>query len=100
MSGKEMKRYFISEVLPDIVGFRDIANDDGETIYIHKFDMFGKYSKIMNVSSLHHILLLESILWDKHKWVELSPGKHVCEIEGFHMVIDRPVYFQNTSVKV
>ena len=35
MSRKEMKRYFISEVLPDIVDFGDIANDDGETIYIY-----------------------------------------------------------------
>ena len=35
MSGKEMKRYFISEVLPDIADFGDIANDDGETIYIY-----------------------------------------------------------------
>ena len=97
MSGKEMKRYFISEVFPDIVDFGDIANDDGKTIYMHKFDMFEKYSKIMNFSSLHHILLLESILWDKHKWVELFPGTHVCEIEGFHMVIDRPVHSHNTK---
>ena len=62
--------------------------------------MFGKYSKIMNFSSLHHILLLESILWDKHKWMELFFGIHVCEIEGFHMVKDRPVHSHNTTVKV
>ena len=54
----------------------------------------------MNFSSLHHLLLLESILWKTHQWYELFQGTHVCEIEGFYMVINRYRHMRNLQARV
>ena len=55
---------------------------------------------MMHFSTLHHLLLLESILWERHVWYELFPGTHVCEIEGFHMVINRQIQIRNVHARV
>ena len=61
---------------------------------------FGGYPELMNFSSLHHLLLLESLLWKRHQWYELFPGTPVCEIEGFHMVINRYRHIRNLQARV
>ena len=83
-SGKDMLQYFMDNVLPSLLKFTntdtDIFYESTETIYMYKLNMFGGCPKLMNFSLLHHLLLLESILWKRHQWYELFPGTHICEI--------------------
>ena len=104
LSGKVMLQYFMDNVLPSLLKFSntdtEISYESTETIYMYKFNMFGGYPELMNFSSLHHLLLLESILWKRHQWYELFPGIHVCEIEGFYMVITRYRHIRNLQARV
>ena len=103
LSGKDMLQYFMDNVLPSLLKFSntdtEIFYESTETIFLYKFNMFGGYPELMNFSSLHHLLLLESYC-GRHQWYELFPGTHVCEIEGFYMVINRYRYIRNLQARV
>ena len=94
-----MLQYFMDNVLPSLLKF---SNTDTEIFFesTETTNMFGGYPELMNFSSLHHLLFLESILWKRHQWYELFPGIHVCEIEGFYMVINRYRYIRNLHARV
>ena len=103
LSGKDMLQYLMDNVLPSLLKFSntdtEIFYESTETICMYKFNMFGGYPELMNFSSLHHLLLLEGILWKGHQWYELFPGIHVCEIEGF-LVINRFRRIRNLQNRV
>ena len=101
MSGKDMLQYFTHNVLPSFEKCygtdTESFYENSETIFMHEFNLFGGYPEIMHFSTLHHLLLLESILWERHVWYELFPGTHVCEIE---MVINRQIHIRNVHGRI
>ena len=61
----------MDNVLPSLLKFSntdtEIFYENTETTYMYKLNMYGGYPELMNFSSLHHLLLLESILWKRHQ---------------------------------
>ncbi len=70
---------------------------DRETIYMHDFFLFGRFSNHMNLHSLHHLLLTEAILSGQHVWQEIFCDTYHCQIEMFHMIISRYRWASNTN---
>ncbi len=78
----------------------DVPNEEKESIYMHDFNFFGDLSHKMNLYSLGHLLAMEAILLDCHKWYEIFPNCHYCKIEKFHITIWRLNWYDNVEISI
>lgn len=66
-----------------------VNHKDKETIYMHHFHFLGDFSELLNLTSLSHLLAIESILEPAHTWEEIYTQIYYCQIENFTMVLWR-----------
>ena len=65
------------------------------TIYMHQFYFYGIYSDWYNRYTLAYMLVMESILEKRHKWLRIDQNTHYCQIECYHIYLWRHRWRQN-----
>ena len=65
------------------------------TIYMHQFYFYGIYSDWYNRYTLAYMLVMESILEKRHKWLCIDQNTHYCQIECYHIYLWRHRWRQN-----
>lgn len=85
-----LKKRSLLQLDPGFFSFKD-----KETIYMHDYFCFGKFSKVMNFFTLGHFLTGEAILLPRHKWEEIIENIYYCQIEAFHIFIYRHQWHNN-----
>ena len=70
------------------------------TIYMHQFYFYGIYLDWYNRYTLAYMLVIESILEKRHKWLRIDKNTHYCQIECYHIYLWRHRWRQNVFFKI
>jgi hypothetical protein len=71
-----------------------------DTLYMHKLQLYGDYSREVDYWMLPYLLLTEAVMCSKKKWIRVDYGTYYCQLEEYHFFIRRSGWMRNLSLYI